>query len=291
MEVKVFEAASEAGVAAAREGAERIRRELADQGEASIVLATGASQFAMLAQLVEEPGIDWSRVTLFHLDEYVGLPVNHPASFRGYLWQRFISKLPVPPRAYHLLNGEADPAAECQRLGDIISQQEICVAFVGIGENGHLAFNDPPADFDCQSPFLVVELDEACRTQQWREGWFDSLESVPSRALSMSVPEILRCKSIVCTVPDRRKAAAVRASLEGEVTAQAPASALRRHPSVTVYLDEPAASLLRLDSASLLRLDGAEPSRAGGGKAPYMFHVGSEAATHGNRTASPPVQH
>ena len=178
---------------------------------------------------MREPDIAWNRVTGFHLDEYVGLPIAHPASFRGYLWQRFVSRLPLPLAAFHFLDGEGDPQAECRRVGEIIRRHPIDVAFVGIGENGHLAFNDPPADFETEEPYLVVELDDACRRQQLGEGWFPTFDDVPQQAISMSVRQIMKSRAIICTVPDERKAEAVRNAVEGEVTPQVPASILQRH--------------------------------------------------------------
>ncbi len=244
MDFHVFEDKNQMGLRAAEDGAELIRNAIAERGEANIVVATGASQFEMLAHLVHAEGVDWQRVKGFHLDEYAGLPIEHPASFRLYLWKRFVSKLPIPIGEFHYINGEQDCELECERLGRIIEQCPIDVAFVGIGENGHLAFNDPPADFDTEQPYLVVDLDEACRRQQLGEGWFDSLSDVPRQAISMSVRQILKSSNIVCTIPDRRKAAAVRAAVEGPVTPEVPASILQEHSRVTPYLDTHAASLL-----------------------------------------------
>jgi glucosamine-6-phosphate deaminase len=235
---------NDAGQLAAEAGAEHIRSALRERGAASIILATGASQFEMLAALVQAPDIAWQNVTAFHLDEYIGLPVTHPASFRRYLWQRFVSRLPVQLSAFHSINGEGDPDAECQRLNELIRSHVVDVAFAGIGENGHLAFNDPPADFNTDEPYLVVALDEACRRQQLGEGWFATLADVPTRAISMSCRQILKSRAIVCTVPDRRKAEAVRGAVEGPVTPQVPASILQQHPQATLYLDSEAASLL-----------------------------------------------
>jgi glucosamine-6-phosphate deaminase len=233
------------GKAAAEKGAAFIRSALAKRGEANIIVATGASQFEMLAALVEEQGINWNRVTGFHLDEYVGLAIDHPASFRGYLWQRFVSRLPLPLRAFHFLDGEGNAAAECRRVGEILRRHPIDVAFVGIGENGHLAFNDPPADFQTEDPYLVVQLDDACRQQQLGEGWFPTFDDVPKQAISMSVRQIMKSSAIICTVPDTRKAEAVHNSVEGEVTPNVPASILQRHEQCTLFLDAPAASLLK----------------------------------------------
>lgn len=244
MHVVVCDTKEELGRRAAADGAERIRAALAGRGAAHVILATGASQFEMLAALVAADGIDWPRVTFFHLDEYIGMPMSHPASFRKYLKERVVDRLPRPPAAFHMIDGQADPQAECRRLGELIARHPIDVAFIGIGENGHLAFNDPPADFQAEQPYLVVELDEACRRQQLGEGWFATLDDVPRRAVSMSVRQIMRSAAIVCTVPDRRKAEAVRAALEGPVTPDVPASILQEHPQAAIYLDAESASLL-----------------------------------------------
>src|SRR5262245_56066157 len=198
MDVKIIADKAQMGKAAAAAGVEHIRRAIADRGAANIIVATGASQFEMLAALVAEPNINWNVVTGFHLDEYVGLPISHGASFRGYLWQRFVSKLPLPLRAFHFLNAERNPQAECTRVGDILRQHPIDAAFVGIGENGHLAFNDPPADFETEEPYLVVNLDDACRKQQLGEGWFPTFDDVPKQAISMSVRQIMKSRAIIC---------------------------------------------------------------------------------------------
>lgn len=244
--MKIVTAPDRAAMAgqAASAGAKLLRDALRDCGSANIIVATGASQMEMLAALVAEPDIAWDRVTAFHLDEYVGLPITHPASFRKYLWERFHRMLPRPLKAFHYVNGEADPAAECKRLGAIIRSSPIDVAFVGIGENGHLAFNDPPADFATEEPYLVVNLDDACRRQQLGEGWFPTFDDVPKRAISMSCRQILKSHDIVCTVPDRRKAQAVKGTVEGPVTPTVPASILQQHASATLYLDRESASLL-----------------------------------------------
>jgi glucosamine-6-phosphate deaminase len=229
--------------AAAQDAASRIRRAIRDRGDARIVAATGASQIAFLDALVRQPDIDWGKVEMFHLDEYIGLPVDHPASFRKYLLERLIG--PAGITRHHLLDGERDPAAVCREVGALIREQPVDVALVGIGENGHLAFNDPPADFETAEPYLVVRLDERCRLQQVGEGWFAGLADVPETAISMSVRQILDAKSIVCVVPDQRKAEAVRASLEGPVDPMTPASILQHHHDITIYLDRESSSLLR----------------------------------------------
>lgn len=229
------------GRAAAAKGAELIRAAIAQKGAANIILATGASQFEMLAALVQEE-IDWPVVACFHLDEYIDLPITHPASFRKYLKERFASKVPV--RQFHYIDGEGDVDAECRRLEALIQQHPIDVAFIGIGENGHLAFNDPPADFETERAYLEVTLDEACRRQQLGEGWFKNLAAVPERAISMSIQQILKSESIICTVPDARKAEAVRAAVEGPVTPDLPASILQRHARTFLFLDAASAGLL-----------------------------------------------
>ena len=245
MKIVVLPARPELGEASSQYGARLLRRALAERGEANLIVATGSSQFETLAALAKAPDIRWDRVTGFHLDEYVGLPITHPASFRRYLWERFISQLPLPLKAFHYVNADApDPQAECRRLGAIIRQHPIDVAFIGIGENGHVAFNDPPADFETTEPYLVVELDDACRRQQLGEGWFPTLKTVPKRAISMSPNQIMKSAAIVCTVPDARKAQAVKNTLEGDVTPRVPASILQRHDNCALFLDRAAAKML-----------------------------------------------
>ena len=179
---------------------------------------------------------------MFHLDEYVGLPIDHPASFRRYLLDRLINKVGIS--RYHLLNGESDPAQVTRQVGAALVKRPIDLAFVGIGENGHLAFNDPPADFETDRPYLTVTLDDACRKQQVGEGWFGSIDEVPTQAISMSVQQILKSKEIIAVVPDARKARAVRACVEGPVSPMAPASILQTHADTTLYLDQDSAALL-----------------------------------------------
>jgi glucosamine-6-phosphate deaminase len=244
VEINISPSKEELGRRAALLGAAEIQTALASRGQAHVIVATGASQFDTLDQLVQQPGIDWSRVHFFHLDEYAGMDASHPASFRRYLRERLVDRLPQPPAAFHYVSGEGDLEAECRRLGDLIQKHPIDVAFIGIGENGHLAFNDPPADFDTEEPYIVVTLDEACRRQQHGEGWFATFDDVPTKAISMSIKQILKSRAIVCSVPDQRKAAAVATAVEGPITNLAPASILQNHARVTLLLDEPAASLL-----------------------------------------------
>lgn len=243
MKVKVFETKQEMGKAAAEKAARILINTIKEKGEAVFVAATGASQFEFLENLISIPSIDWSKTTMFHLDEYIGIPQTHPASFRNYLKERLIDK--VHPGAVYLIKGDAeDPESECERLGKIVSEKEIDVAFVGIGENGHLAFNDPPADFNTERPYIVVALDEACRKQQLGEGWFKSLNEVPRRAISMSIKQIMKSKNIICTVPDSRKAQAVKDCLEDNISPYHPASILRKHKNAFLFLDKNSAKLL-----------------------------------------------
>lgn len=247
MNIKLFEGATELGKAAGSAAAQLIREVINTNGSANIILATGTSQFETLNQLISEKDIDWSKVVMFHLDEYIGLPVTHPASFRKYLQERFLSKVPALKAAY-LINGETDAEAECERLNNLISKHPIDVALVGVGENGHLAFNDPPANFETDEPYIIVELDEACRNQQLGEGWFASIEEVPQSAISMSVKQIMKSKNITCSVPGSRKAAAVKNSVEHSVSNLFPASILQLHKNCKLYIDKDAAALLTSQS-------------------------------------------
>jgi glucosamine-6-phosphate deaminase len=239
--------------AAAADAAARISAAISARGHARIVAATGASQIEFLDRLTRRraglkagttgAAVDWRRVEMFHLDEYIGLPISHPASFQKYLLERLIR--PAGIVNYRLLDGERDPQAVCREIGQALREAPIDVAFVGIGENGHLAFNDPPADFDTDAPYIIVRLDERCRRQQVGEGWFANLAQVPETAISMSVRQILEANAIICIVPDRRKAEAVRACLEGAITPNMPSSILRTHHDVTLYLDHESAARLK----------------------------------------------
>jgi glucosamine-6-phosphate deaminase len=242
MTIKVFQKSVEMGGAAASVAATVLRETISKRGQARIIAATGASQFSFLKALTESPGINWQAVEMFHLDEYVGLPITHAASFRKYLLERLIK--PTGIARYHLLDGEGDAREVCRRVGAELATAPVDVAFVGIGENGHLAFNDPPADFETEQPYLIVNLDEACRRQQVGEGWFKDMAAVPKQAISMSIRQILKSKKILCIVPDQRKAVAVKATLEGKISPATPASILRNHPDVTFFLDAESSSLL-----------------------------------------------
>ena len=240
MKVRTFPDKQTMSVAAAKRAVEAIQAAIAATGRARVVAATGASQIAFLKALTGSDGVRWRDVELFHLDEYIGLPVTHPASFRRFLRERLVE--PAGIETFHELDGEDNPATVCDRVGRLIAAAPIDVAFLGIGENGHLAFNDPPADFDCPDPYIVVTLDDACRRQQVGEGWFAGMDDVPRTAISMSIRQILKARELLVIVPDTRKAAAVKASLEGEITPMVPASILRTHANATLYLDAPAAS-------------------------------------------------
>jgi glucosamine-6-phosphate deaminase len=250
MMVKVFDDKKLLGEAAAQQASKAIRRAIGEQGMARIIAATGMSQVDFLDALTRADKIDWRKVEMFHLDEYVGLPLTHPASFRKYLFERLIHKVGITN--YHLLDGTGDANETVRVVGDALRSAPVDVAFVGIGENGHLAFNDPPADFQTEEPYLIVELDEACVCQQVGEGWFGNISEVPRRAISMSVRQILKAREIVCVVPDARKAAAVKLCFEGEISPMAPASILRTHPAATIYLDRASASLLSPGTISAL---------------------------------------
>jgi glucosamine-6-phosphate deaminase len=227
--------------AAAAHAAGSLRTCIRENGDVRLVAATGASQIDFIEALPSQPDINWSRVELFHLDEYVGLPITHQASFRRYLLDRLINKAGI--LRYHLLDGENNPEDVAHEVGALLAARQVDLAFVGIGENGHLAFNDPPADFRTDEPYLVVTLDQACRRQQAGEGWFASIDDVPVQAISMSVRQILKAKEIIAVVPDARKAAAVKACVQGPVSPMAPASILQTHAATTLYLDRDSAAL------------------------------------------------
>jgi glucosamine-6-phosphate deaminase len=240
--IKVFADAAALGSAAGEQAAAAIERAVAQRGHARVIAATGTSQFAFLSALTAKRHLPWRQVELFHLDEYVGISADHPASFRRYLRERLVQPAGIP--LFHALDGERDPGAVCREVGQLVSSAPIDVAFVGIGENAHLAFNDPPADFEATAPYFVVSLDDACRRQQVGEGWFPDLAAVPTRAITMSCRQILAAREILCIVPEARKAAAVRAACEADIGPRVPASILRTHADVTMYLDEESASQL-----------------------------------------------
>jgi len=242
MVINVHEDKLSLGRAAAEAAAVSLRNAIQSSGRARIVAATGASQFEFLDALTAMPGIEWARVEMFHLDEYIGLPVSHPASFRKYLLERLIRKTGITK--YHFLDGDGNVPEIVRKVSAELTAAPIDIAFVGIGENGHLAFNDPPADFQTEEPYIIVDLDEPCRLQQVGEGWFASLSEVPTRAISMTVRQILKAKEILVVVPDARKAQAVKSCLEGPISPMAPASILRKHANTAVFLDKLSSALL-----------------------------------------------
>lgn len=250
MRLRVFEKRDSLGKAAAEQSSAAIQNAIREKGTARIIAASAASQFDFLEALIAITGVDWARVELFHLDEYIGLPMTHPASFCRFLQDRLIWKTGITN--YHLLDGEKNPAETIQRACQAISAAPIDVAFVGIGENGHLAFNDPPADFTTEQPFIVVNLDEACRRQQVGEGWFPDLDAVPTRAISMSVRQILKSKEILAIVPGPKKAQAIKACFDGPISPNAPSSILRTHRNTTIYLDRESAALLNSQTLAAL---------------------------------------
>lgn len=242
MEIRIEENRVIVGREAASAGAKKISEQINKNGSANIIVATGASQLEMLEHLVKE-NIDWSKVTCFHLDEYIGIEETHPASFRKYLKERFVTQVNL--KDFYYINPDDEPGKECDRLNELIKGCLIDVAFIGIGENGHLAFNDPPADFEVEQPYIIVDLDEKCRKQQLGEGWFPDLESVPLKAISMSIRQILKSKTIICTVPDTKKAEAVKKTVEDKITPSVPATILKEHGNVVLVLDKNSASLLK----------------------------------------------
>ena len=252
MQVIIAQDRNELGRTTAERAAQVLREALSAQATCNLVVATGSSQFEVLENLIQQPGIDWSRVAGYHLDEYLGIDQHHSASFCGYLKARFVDRVPL--KSFMYLDGTLPPdqlrSSACAALADKKLDQMLC----GIGETGHLAFNDPPADFVTQDPYIIVELDEACRKQQVGEGWFDSLAQVPTQAISMSIAQILKSEVILCSVPDRRKAEAVKGTLEDEISPSIPASALRNHAATTLVLDLESSGLLSADTLAKCKM-------------------------------------
>lgn len=242
MQIRVFPTVQELNHQASAHAAEALRRILAAQHEARLIAATGSTQLGFLDELTAAPGIDWSRVELFHLDEYLGLASDHPASFCRFIKDRIVDRTGIV--RYHLLDGLRDPASVMTDVGRQIRRAPVDLAFVGIGENGHLAFNEPPADFNTREPFMLVSLDDVSRRQQVGEQWFTRIEEVPTRAITMTVPQILKTREILCLAHGARKARAVSACFSAGSTPEAPASALATHANTTIYLDSEAAALL-----------------------------------------------
>jgi len=243
MDITISDNAAALGEAAGTLAATLIKQAIQERGEAYVVFATGTSQFATLNTLLADSAIDWSAVTMFHLDEYIGLPEDHPASFRKYLRERVLAKT-GPMKQVYLIDGERDPSAVVSELAAAIGGITVDVALVGIGENGHLAFNDPPADFETDAPYLIVDLDGPCRAQQCNEGWFASINDVPKQAISMSVKQILKSRHVICSVPDGRKAQAVKDCVKQAVDNRYPASILQTHADCHLFLDRESAALL-----------------------------------------------
>ena len=242
MKMHVFETPELLGQSAAKQTAELINATIAANGTARIVLSTGASQFDTISNL-RKANIDWTKVEMFHLDEYIGVPATHPASFVKYLSERFIGD-DLKLKQAHFIDGTQDPQKVIADVTKEIRKAPIDVALIGIGENAHIAFNDPPADFDTKEAFIIVDLDEACKAQQVREGWFATLDDVPRKAITMSVYEIMQAKVIISAVPYSQKAKAIKDTVETDVTNTVPATILKTHHNWSLYADKASASLL-----------------------------------------------
>jgi len=245
LQVKIYDSSLTMGQAASDFVSGEVNRSIQKCGSANLILATGASQFTFLDAFKRDKSVDWSRITVFHLDEYKGMSDQHPASFRRYLRERILDE--VQPKKVHLLNGDAkDLLTEIFDYEELLKKHRIDVACIGIGENGHIAFNDPlVADFNDPRLVKIVELDPMCRQQQLGEGWFNVLEEVPTHALTLTIPAIMKCKTISCVVPDLRKADAVFNTLYGNISTSCPASILRKYPNTILFLDSNAASKLK----------------------------------------------
>lgn len=239
--VTIADNPQELGKSAAAKIAALLNEAIASQGEARIILSTGASQFETMEALIESD-VDWSKVEMFHLDEYVDLPESHPASFRKYLKERFVSKISL--KAAHFVNGEGDVAANIAALGVELKKKPVDVGVIGIGENGHIAFNDPPADFETDEPYKIVLLDDRCKQQQVGEGWFRPPADVPVKAITMAPRQILSCKHIVSAVPHAVKAEAVYNTITKSLDPMVPATLLKTHPDWNLFIDRESASKL-----------------------------------------------
>jgi len=245
MEIKIFKNSKELGKHAAVFCRDVLNKAIKDKGGARIILSTGASQFDTLEALVKED-VDWSKVEMFHLDEYIGIPETHPASFRKYLKERFVSKVPLGKA--HFVVTEGDINENIRKLSEEINKEPIDLALIGIGENAHIAFNDPPADFETKEAFIIVNLDERCKQQQVREGWFPTVDDVPPQAVTMTVHQIMKSEVIVSCVPYKVKAQAVYDTLNNEPNCNIPATILKTHKNYTLFLDEDSASLIRKEA-------------------------------------------
>jgi len=241
MNIRVFKSSDELGKEASMFCEAVINKAIKENGSARIVLSTGASQFDTLKHLIHA-NINWSQVEMFHLDEYINLPETHKASFRKYLKERFISHVNL--KKVYLVDGEGDYEAKIEELNKELIKKPVDLALIGIGENAHIAFNDPPADFETETPYRIVRLSDTCKNQQVHEGWFDTPDDVPEYAISMSVSQILKSKVILSCVPYKVKAAAIKNTIENEVNPMIPATILKTHPDWHLYLDVDSASLL-----------------------------------------------
>ncbi|MBW2981620.1 glucosamine-6-phosphate deaminase [Candidatus Woesearchaeota archaeon] len=243
MKLNIFKTKKEAAFAAAKKAAGILNKTIASKGYANFIAATGVSQFELLDNLIKKFSIDWSKISMFHLDEYIGISDSHPASFRRYLKERIIDKVSLG-MVYFIKGDSEDPKKECERLGKLIKGKEIDLAFLGVGENGHIAFNEPPADFHTEKPFIIVKLDKRTRMQQLKEGWFSRLSEVPKKAISMSIKQIMKSKNIICIAYDKRKAQAVRDCFGKKISPVNPASILQKNKNAFIYLDKNSASLI-----------------------------------------------
>ena len=241
MKIVISENNKELGRAAAAEVAAKLREAISLRGEARVVLSTGASQFDMFEALVTED-VDWSKVDMFHLDEYIALPITHKASFRKYLQERFVDRVNLHSVNYVDTEGDIDKAIAA--ISEKLLEKPVDLGLIGIGENGHIAFNDPPADFGTEECYIVVDLDDNCKRQQVREGWFATLDDVPRQAVSMTVHRIMMCRSVISVVPHEVKARAVAATLSTPVCPEVPATMLKMHPDWSLFLDKNSASLI-----------------------------------------------
>lgn len=244
MKVHVCKDAKQVGQKTAEKVAKVLQEKLKNQSEVNILLSTGSSQFAFFDAFVLQQ-VEWHRVNMYHLDEYVGVPETNPASFCGYLRKRFVDRVPL--KSAHLIPGCEDPHLTVKRLNSMFESLVIDVGVIGVGENAHIAFNDPPADFDIKQAYHIVELDDACKCQQWNEGWFPTIEEVPSLAISMTCRQIMKCNCIVSAVPDLAKAEAIHKVFTATQTdPKIPATLLLEHPNIFMYLDENSVSLTGL---------------------------------------------
>lgn len=246
MNILLSENAEQLGERAAALTAQKLKEAISEKGSARLVLSTGASQFETISALVKHD-IPWDKVEAFHLDEYVDLPFTHPASFRKYLKERFEDKLPTPIKAFYYVSPEGDTHSAISALTEKLREAPVDVALIGIGENAHIAFNDPPADFENENAYIVVTLDEKCRRQQLGEGWFASIDEVPTHAVSMTVKEIMKCKVIISAVPHVVKAQAIKDTLENSLTPNVPATMLKEHGDWHLFIDNSSASMVELE--------------------------------------------